>query len=171
MKLKILLTARATVAVFVHSSSKLMLANLMQIMKQCLMSILSFSRSIHFWEIYFRAKSLLRPIVWKIWKPIFRLLSKCTQYLNYHSIIALQNALNKHEEFSDCFNEDFLNFCRNNCAHCSDFYKLKETIGSVKVKNNPGFKTSKFTLQIYVFVYKMLMDFPLGRFDFDALTT
>ena len=119
----------------------------------------------------FSSKEPLRPVVWKIWKPIFRLLSKCTQYLNYHSIIALQNALNMHEEFSDCFNEDFLNFFRNNCAHCSDFYKLKETIVSVKVKSNLGFKTSKFTLQIYVFVYKMLMDFPLGRFDFHALTT
>ena len=57
-------------------------------------------------------------------------------------IIILQNALNTHEEFSDCFDEDLLNFCRDNCADCSDFNELKETIGSVKVKNNPGFKIS-----------------------------
>ena len=87
------------------------------------------------------------------------------------SVIVLQNALNTHEEFSDCFDEDLLNFCRDNCADCSDFDELKEMIGSVKAKNNPGFKVSKFTLQISVFVYQKLMDFPSGRFDFDALTT
>ena len=53
-----------------------------------------------------------------------------------------------HEEFSDCFNEDLPTFCRNNCSDCSDFDELKETIGSVKVKNNSGFKISKFFLQI-----------------------
>ena len=54
---------------------------------------------------------------------------------------------------------------------CSDFEELKETIGSVEVKNNPGFEISKFTLQIYVFVYQRLMEFPSGWFDFEALTT
>ena len=54
---------------------------------------------------------------------------------------------------------------------CSDFEELKETIGSVEVKNNPGFEISKFTFQIYVFVYQRLMDFPSGWFDFEALTT
>ena len=66
--------------------------------------------------------------------------------------VILQNALNTREEFSDSFNENLLNFCRDNCAACSDFDELKETTGSVKVKNNPGFKISKITLQIYTFV-------------------
>ena len=56
------------------------------------------------------------------------------------------------EEFSESFIENLLNFCRDNCAACSDFDDLKEITGSVKVKNNPGFKISKFTLQIYAFV-------------------
>ena len=89
----------------------------------------------------------------------------------FKSVIILQNALNTHEEFSNCFDEDWLNFCRDNYANCSDFNEIKESIGSVKVKNNPGFKISKFTLQIYVFVYQKLMDFPSGRVDFDSLTT
>ena len=87
-------------------------------------------------------------------------------------VIFLQNApLYTYEEFGDCFDEDLVNFYRNNCSDCSDFEELKETIGSVEVKNNLGFKISKFTLQIYVFVYQMLMDLPSGRFDFEALTT
>ena len=61
-------------------------------------------------------------------------------------IIVLQNALNVHEEFSDCFDEDLLNCCCDNCTDYSEFDEIKETVGSVKVKNNPGFKKSKFTL-------------------------
>ena len=76
------------------------------------------------------------------------------------------NALNTHEEFGYYFNEDFLNFYCNNGADCSDFEELKETTGSVEEKNNPGFKISKFTLQIYTFVDQRLMDFPSGRSDF-----
>ena len=40
-------------------------------------------------------------------------------------VIIFQNALNIHEKFSNCFDEDFLNFCRDNCADCSDFNELK----------------------------------------------
>ena len=58
----------------------------------------------------------------------------------FKTVIILQNALSTHEEFSNCFNEDLLNFCRGNCADCFDFNELKETIGSVKVKNNLGIK-------------------------------
>ena len=91
-------------------------------------------------------------------------------FVKFLKIIVLQIALNTLVEFSDCFNEDLPNFCRDNWADCSDFDELKETIGSVKVKNNPGFKTSKFFLQIYAFVYQKLMDFPSGQFDFHAFT-
>ena len=86
-------------------------------------------------------------------------------------VIILQNALDTHEELSYCFEEDLLNFCRNNCADSFDFTELKETIGSVKVKNNPGFKISKFTLQIYPFVTKSWWSFLLVNLVFDAVTT
>ena len=55
-------------------------------------------------------------------------------------VIILQNALIMHKDFSNCFDEDLINFSRDNCAGCSDFDELKETIESVEVKNNPGFK-------------------------------
>ena len=64
-----------------------------------------------------------------------------------------------------------MNFYRNNCADCSDFEELKEAIGSVEVKDNLGFEISRFTLQIYVFVYQTLIYLPSARFDFEALTT
>ena len=54
--------------------------------------------------------------------------------------------------------EVLLNFYRNNYRDYSDFKKVQETIGSVEIKNNPGFKMSQFTLEIYAFVYQSLMD-------------
>ena len=98
-------------AVFAHPLSKFMLPNLMLIAKQCLMSILSFSRSISFWEIYFWARSSPQLIVWKIRKPIIRRLSNFLKLYFF-----LQNSLNTHEEFGECFDEDLLNFYHNNCA-------------------------------------------------------
>ena len=86
-------------------------------------------------------------------------------------VIFLQNPLNLLEQFGDFFDEDLLNFCCYNCADCSDFEELKEMIGSVKVKHNPGFKKFKFTLQVDTFVYQRLINFPSGRFDFEAITT
>ena len=152
---------RTTIAVFAHFLSKKTLPNLMPRAKQCLMSILSFSRSISFWEILFWATDSLKDL--KTYHQFVKFLKL---------VIFLQNApLYTYEEFGDCFDEDLVNFYRNNCSDCSDFEELKETIGSVEVKNNLGFKISKFTLQIYVFVYQMLMDLPSGRFDFEALTT
>ena len=70
------------------------------------------------------------------------------QFVKFLKIaIFLQNApLYTYEEFGDCFDEDLVNFYRNNCAERSDFEELKETIGSVKVKNNLGLKISKFIL-------------------------
>ena len=44
-------------------------------------------------------------------------------------------------------------------------------IESVKVKLSPGFKKSKFTLQVCAFAYERLMKFPSARFDFEAITT
>ena len=117
--------------------------------------------------IIFREHKLLRNIFWSkelvttdSLKDLKTYHQTFVKFLKFAYI--LQNALNTHEEFSDCFDEDLLYLCRDNCADCPDFNELKETIGSVKVKNNLRFKISKFILQIYAFVYQNLMDFPCG---------
>ena len=84
----------------------------------------------------------------------------------------LQNVLNSCEEFNECFNDGLLVFSKKQCADCSDFAELKDIISDVKIKNSrSGCKIPKFTLQIYEFVYQRLMDFPLGRFDYQTFTT
>ena len=36
-------------------------------------------------------------------------------------VVFLQNAFKINEKFHECFDDDLLDFCRNNCADCSDF--------------------------------------------------
>ena len=81
-------------------------------------------------------------------------------------VVFLQNAFNTCDEFNECFNNHLLDFCKNYCADCSDFNKLKEVVSNIKVKNNRnGYIIVKFTLQIYAFVCQRSIDLPEGRFD------
>ena len=48
---------------------------------------------------------------------------------------------------------------------------MKEAIKDITIKDKQGSKTSKFVLQMYVFVYQRIMDFPQGCFDYETLTT
>ena len=69
-------------------------------------------------------------------------------------VVFLQNAFNTCDEFDECFNDDLLNFCKNDCADCSDFNELKEVISGIKIKNKRSrCKIAKFMLQIYAFVH------------------
>ena len=155
-KLKILLIGRAIV-VSVHSLSKLTPRNLLLIAKQYLMSIFIIFKEYKFLRNIFSCEELTTTDSLKNPKTYHQTFVKFSKI-----VIILKNALGTHERFSDCFNENLLNFCHYNCTGCSDFNELKETIGSVKVKNNLGFKISKFTLQIYAFFYQKLMEFCSG---------
>ena len=42
---------------------------------------------------------------------------------------------------------------------------MKEAIKDITIKDKQGSKISKFVLQMYVFVYQRIMDFPQGCFD------
>ena len=63
-------------------------------------------------------------------------------------------------------------FVKNDCTNCSDSGEPKDIISDVKIKNNRSrCEISKFTLQIYAFVYQRLMGFPQGRLDYETLKT
>ena len=51
-------------------------------------------------------------------------------------VVFLQNAFNTCDEFDECFNNNLLDFCKNDCADCSDFNEIKEIISDIKIKNN-----------------------------------
>ena len=85
--------------------------------------------------------------------------------------IYLQNNLNTIQEFSDCLYDELIKFCNEFYKDCVDFMEIKERISAVQIKNKQGSKISKFSLQLYAFVYQRIMDFPRGRFDYETLTT
>ena len=79
-------------------------------------------------------------------------------------IVFMENALNS-------FNETLVDFCLNDCSEHSNFNELEEAIQKSEIKNNRNTKYAKFTLKIYPLVYQRLMNFPLGEFVCETLTT
>ena len=41
-------------------------------------------------------------------------------------VVFLKNGFKTNNEFGECFNDDSLDFCKNNCADCSDFSEIKD---------------------------------------------
>ena len=85
--------------------------------------------------------------------------------------IFLEDSLNTLTEFHECCNDELIKFWVEKCEGCDDFNEMKEAIEDITIKTKQGSKISKFVLQIYVFVYQRIMDFPRGCFDFETLTT
>ena len=75
------------------------------------------------------------------------------------------------KEFSECFYDELNDFCRVNCNDCVDFIELKEKISDVQIKSKQTSKISKYTLQIYSFVYKRIINFPKSKFELETVTT
>ena len=74
--------------------------------------------------------------------------------------IYLQNSINTIQEFFDCPHEELVDFCQEFCKDCVDFVEIKDRGSRVQIKNTPQCKVSKSTLQLYVYVYQKIMDFP-----------
>ena len=75
------------------------------------------------------------------------------------------------KEFSECFYNELNDFCRVNCNDCVDFIELKEKIADVQSKSKQTSKISKYTLQIYSFVYQRIINFPKSKFELETVTT
>ena len=74
--------------------------------------------------------------------------------------VYLQNSINTINKFSECYNDELIDFCNEFCADCSNVAEIKERVLDVLIKNKQGSKIPTFTLQVYAFVYQKLMDFP-----------
>ena len=74
--------------------------------------------------------------------------------------IYLQNSLSTIQEFSDYLYDELIEFCNEFCKDCVNFIEVKERIFAQQIKNKQGSKISKFSLQLYAFVYQRIMDFP-----------
>ena len=86
-------------------------------------------------------------------------------------VVYTQECINSMKEFSECFYDELINFCNDYCKDCIDFIELKEKISDIEIKTKQKSKISKFTLQLYAFVYQRIMCFPTTKFDCETVTT
>ena len=71
----------------------------------------------------------------------------------------------------ECFHDKLNDFCRDNYNDSVDFIELKEKISDVQIKSKQTSKISKYTLQIYSFVYQRIINFPKSKFELETVTT
>ena len=86
-------------------------------------------------------------------------------------VIFLEEAINKSLHFSDCSYPFLISFIENYLTEFESFEQIKEEIENVGIKGYTNTKISKFTLQLYAFVYDKIMKFPFGKFDCETVTT
>ena len=97
-------------------------------------------------------------------------------YANFQKIlkimIFIKNNINNSETDETIYHCELNDFLEEYCPAYSDDVSLLlvEGIEMTEIKNSKT-KISKFTLQIYVFVYDILMDFPACSFIFETIKT
>ena len=69
--------------------------------------------------------------------------------------VYLQNSINTINEFSECYNDELIDFCNEFCADCSDFAEIKEPVLYLLVKNKQG---SKFQNSRFCFMHLFIKD-------------
>ena len=86
-------------------------------------------------------------------------------------VVYAQQCINSMKDFSECFYNELNDFINSFCEDCVDFIELKEKISDIEIKSKQKTKISKFTLQLYAFVYQRLMCFPTAKFECETVTT
>ena len=83
----------------------------------------------------------------------------------------MENDLNNSETYEDIYHDELKQFLEEECPAYSDSVTLLiEEIKVIEMKNT-NTKISKFTLQIYAFVYDIIITFPTCTFIFETIKT
>ena len=83
----------------------------------------------------------------------------------------MENDLNNSETYEDIYHDELKQFLEEECPAYSDSVTLLiEEIKVIEMKNT-NTKILKFTLQIYAFVYDIIMTFPTCTFIFETIKT
>ena len=86
-------------------------------------------------------------------------------------VIFLEDAISKMIHLSDCRYLPLIEFIRKHLSEFDSFEQVKEEIETVEIKGYTNSKISKFTLQLYAFVYDKIMKFPFNQFECETVTT
>ena len=86
-------------------------------------------------------------------------------------VIFLEEAISKMIYLSDCHYPPLIEFITKHLSEFDSFEQVKEEIETVEIKGYTNSKISKFTLQLYAFVYDKIMKFPFSQFECETVTT
>ena len=95
-----------------------------------------------------------------------------TLFFYTHLVQVAENEIKTAISYEDIFDDKLRDFLTEKCPAYSDCNELVDEIKAFDVKNIGKTKVQKFTLQIYAFIYNILMDFPPCKFDeIETVTT
>ena len=82
-----------------------------------------------------------------------------------HLVHVAENEIKTAISYEDISDDKLRDFLTEKCPAYSDCNELVDEIKAFDVKNTGKTKVPKFTLKMYAFIYKILMDFPPCKFD------
>lgn len=86
-------------------------------------------------------------------------------------MIFMENHLHNCESYENIYNDELKGFLEENCqAYSNDIRMFIEETKMIEKKNSTT-KIPKFALQIYAFVYDIIMKFPFCNFSFETVIT
>lgn len=86
-------------------------------------------------------------------------------------MIFMENHLHNCESYENIYNDKLKDFLEENCqAYSNDIRMFIEETKMIEKKNSTT-KIPKFALQIYAFVYDIIMKFPFCNFSFETVIT
>ena len=85
-------------------------------------------------------------------------------------MIFMENHLHNCESYENIYNDELKGFLEENCqAYSNDIRMFIEETKMIEKKSTT--KIPKFALQIYAFVYDIIMKFPFCNFSFETVIT
>ena len=86
-------------------------------------------------------------------------------------MIFMENHLHNCESYENIYNDELKGFLEEICqAYSNDIRMFIEETKMIEKKNSTT-KIPKFALQIYAFVYDIIMKFPFCNFSFETVIT
>ena len=85
------------------------------------------------------------------------------------NVILLEDNINEGRNFNELIIDDLRNFCERDCAEFLDFIEILDEVKKFEIENK-NYKILKLTLQVIVFIYSRIMEFPISDFIIETFT-
>ena len=85
------------------------------------------------------------------------------------NVILLEGNINEGRNFNELIIDDLRSFCERDCAEFLDFIEILDEVKKFEIENK-NYKILKLTLQVIVFIYSRIMEFPISDFIIQTFT-